>query len=663
MKLSRWMLSVFAGVLLVPAPAIERLPVEDFARDAFTSRARLSSDGKHLAFLRDFKGRSLIHVANLETNNLTRLDPGDALLVNDTPKEVGSYTWISDRRLLLVTTVLDSVYGVVAVNLDGNGGQAISGYEDNRINLNGTKFFAREVIHTFNDKNHSILMLDRHEGGAGNPNRPDIVKVNTLTGVATTVLKNPGEVARYGLDRAGVARLGVLSHGEQSGAIYRTDEKAPWQTILPLQKRDGQLHPLGFDAANNRIFVSDLTPARRWAVFSLDPATGALSEPLLSDPKYDIIPERYSPAIDGVGLAGPIFSEQKGNLAGIRYYTESPRVKWFDPDFVKYQAAADRRFPDTVNLLVDQSRDGRKLLWLAFSDQNPGSYHLLDLDQKAFKLMGVLRPWIDPAKMAPMLAVKYEARDGLVIHGYLTVPVGHQPKGLPLVVMPHGGPWVRDVWGYDPLVQLLANRGYAVLQMNYRGSTGYGDELYQEARRQIGGKIQDDIEDATRWAIAAGVADPQRIAIMGASYGGYSALFALGHNPALYRCGVSFAGVTDWPAIYEDSDVAESRLAAKYWREQIGDPKKDLDRLRAVSPVNFAEKITAPVLIIQGKKDPRVPQDQARRMIGALEKTGRKPESLFLGGVGHNYGQEKDRVQIFNSVVAFLEKNLGPGVP
>jgi dipeptidyl aminopeptidase/acylaminoacyl peptidase len=657
------MLSVFSGVLLIPAPAIERLPVEDFTRDAFTSRARLAPDGKHLAFLRDFKGRSMIHVANLETNSLTRLDPGDALLVNDTPKEVGSYTWISDRRLLLVTTVLDAVYGVVAVNLDGNGGQAISGYEDNRINLNGTKFFAREVIHTFNDKNHSILMLDRHEGGAGNPNRPDIVKVNTLTGVATTVLKNPGEVTRYGLDRAGVARFGVLSHGEQSGAIYRPNEKAPWQTILPLTKRDGQLHPLGLDVSNERIFVSNLTPAKRWAVSSLDPATGTLGEPLLSDPRYDIIPERYSPAIDGVGLAGPIFSAQKGNLVGIRYYTESPRVKWFDPEFVKYQAAADRRFPDTVNLLVDQSRDGRKLLWLAFSDQNPGSYHLLDLDQKAFKLMGVLRPWIDPAKMAPMLAVKYEARDGLVINGYLTVPVGHQPKGLPLVVMPHGGPWVRDVWGYDPLVQLLANRGYAVLQINYRGSTGYGDELYQEARKQIGGKIQDDIEDATRWAIAAGVADPQRIAIMGGSYGGYSALFALGHNPELYRCGISYAGVTDWPAIYEDSDVAESKMASRYWREQIGDPKTDLDRLRAASPVNFAEKITAPVLIIQGKADQRVPQDQAKRMIAALEKTGRKPESLFLGGVGHNYGQEKDRVQIFNRVIAFLEKNLGPGVP
>jgi dipeptidyl aminopeptidase/acylaminoacyl peptidase len=179
---------------------------------------------------------------------------------------------------------------------------------------------------------------------------------------------------------------------------------------------------------------------------------------------------------------------------------------------------------------------------------------------------------------------------------------------------------VRDIWGFDPLVQLLANRGYAVLQMNYRGSTGYGDELYQQARKQIGAKIQDDIEDATQWAIQAGVANPQRIAIMGMSYGGYSALFALGRSPGLYRCGISFAGVTDWPAMYEDSDVAESKSAKRYWREQIGDPDKE--DLKVISPINFADKITAPVLIIQGKRDARVPQDQARRMIAALETAG-----------------------------------------
>jgi dipeptidyl aminopeptidase/acylaminoacyl peptidase len=286
---------------------------------------------------------------------------------------------------------------------------------------------------------------------------------------------------------------------------------------------------------------------------------------------------------------------------------------------------------------------------------------LLDTEKRSFTQIGKRMAWIKPDQMAAMLAIKYAARDGLMIHGYLTVPVGYKPKDLPLIVMPHGGPWVRDVWGFDPLVQLLANRGYAVLQMDYRGSTGYGDELYQEAKRQIGGKIQDDIEDATRWAIAAGVADPKRIAIMGSSYGGYSTLFALGRSPDLYRCGISIAGVTDWPAMYEDSDVAENKAAKRYWQEQIGDPNKD--DLRNISPVNFADKIVARVLIIQGKKDQRVPQDQAKRMIAALEKEGRKPESLFLSDVGHNFGNERKRTETYSRIITFLEANLGPGVP
>jgi len=242
--------------------------------------------------------------------------------------------------------------------------------------------------------------------------------------------------------------------------------------------------------------------------------------------------------------------------------------------------------------------------------------------------------------------------------------VGHEPKKLPLVVLVHGGPWVRDTWGFDPLVQLLANRGYAVLQVNYRGSPGYGEELFRKARRQIGREIQDDIEDATRWALAAGVADPEHIAIMGPSYGGYSALFALGHNPELYRCGISLFGVTDWPAIFDGRrNDPDYKQALKHWRREIGDPERDRGMLEAISPVNFAGKITAPVLLVQGRDDHTVPQDQARRMVAALDQVGRKPESLFLSNMGHNYGNEKQRTEIFRAVVAFLEKNLGPGVP
>lgn len=668
MRMPRWILlsCVFLSVGSV-APAIERLPIEDFARTAEVSRAQLSPDGRQLAYVAEHNRINTLHVLDLESRKTFRLNLGEAALADGFYREVGTYTWAGDRRLVLSTQLNDAHYGVIAINSDGGRNIPLTGYENvKELRLVGNSRVpgsqAREVIHVFGDKDCSVLLLDRHENVGGGRNRPDILRMNTTTGIARTVVKNPGEVAVWGVDFDGVARVGLLSHGDLSGLIYRPSETAKWETVLPLKDRRGHLRALGFDKGSERLIVAALTPERRWAPYAMDPATGELGEPLLTDATYDIVPDRHVPSYDGLALVGPIFSKAKRSLLGIKYYTEAARVNWFDQEFALYQRAVDKSLPDTVNLLAGQSDDGKRLLWFSFSDQSPGSYSLLDLEAKALKPLGARMPWINPAKMAPTHAIKYAARDGLVIHGYLTVPAGHEPKGLPLVVMPHGGPWVRDVWGFDPLVQLLANRGYAVLQMNYRGSTGYGDELYQNARREIGGKIQEDIEDGTRWAIAVGVADPRRIAIAGMSYGGYSALFGLGQNPGLYRCGISVAGVTDWLAFLDDSDIDEYRSAKRHWREQLGDPEKDREKLRAASPVNLADQIKAPLLIIQGRSDKRVPQDQAKRMITALAKTGREPESLLMSRLGHNYGDQKQRTEIYTRMVEFLEKHLGPGV-
>ncbi|HVU35477.1 MAG TPA: S9 family peptidase [Opitutaceae bacterium] len=648
-------------VSFVALTARERLPIDYFARTPDTSGAKLSPDGRYFAFVREYLGHRTLHVSAIDKRETTRILLGPALLANGADKDVAGFSWVSGHRLIITTSVWDMLYGVLAVDSDGRNAVPISGYEDERVGLNESKLFNREVIHRFFDADQRVLMLDRHEDTPGSANRPDVLLVDTSTGMSSLLLKNPGEVRAWLTDANGVVRLGILSHGELSGAIYRDSEKAPWRTILPLKRRR-ELRPVGFESTTNRVFLQSMTEDKRWTVFPMDPETGAIGGPILSDPEYDILPQHFVPAIDGHALCSPIFSPKTDALLGLRYVTDAPRVRWFDPGFARMQSAIDHLAPNTVNLLVDISRDGKRMLWFGYSDQNPGGYYLADLAQHTVGPLARTCSWVKPDEMAQMLAVKYQARDGLLIHGFLTVPVGHQPKGLPLVVMPHGGPWVRDVWGYDPFVQLLANRGYAVLQMNYRGSPGYGEELYANAKREIGGEIQDDIEDATRWAIAAGVADPKRIAICGASYGGYSALFALGHNPDLYRCGISLGGVTDWPAMYRKSDVAEYKQALQYWREQIGDPSKDLERLKVISPVNFPEKIVAPVLIIQGKEDRRVPTDQARRMIAALEKAGHKPESLFLSGVGHNFGKEKSRVEIYQTVTRFLEANLGPGV-
>jgi dipeptidyl aminopeptidase/acylaminoacyl peptidase len=262
-----------------------------------------------------------------------------------------------------------------------------------------------------------------------------------------------------------------------------------------------------------------------------------------------------------------------------------------------------------------------------------------------------------------MNLIKYKARDSQLIHGYLTLPPGRPRQNLPFVVMPHGGPAARNVWEFDPLVQMLANRGYAVLQMNYRGSPGYGQVFFSKGRHEIGGAIENDIEDGTRGAIKSGLADYRRMAIVGASYGGYSALFGLGHNPGLYRCGISIAGVTDWLALGSSLTGGEGKFAREYWSQQVGDLTHEGEFLKSISPVNFADKITAPLLIIQGKDDKIVPPRQARLMIDALQSAGHPPESLFIAHEGHGFFSTEARMEEFKAIEAFLAKNLGPGAP
>jgi dipeptidyl aminopeptidase/acylaminoacyl peptidase len=318
--------------------------------------------------------------------------------------------------------------------------------------------------------------------------------------------------------------------------------------------------------------------------------------------------------------------------------------------------------PDTVNLIISRSRDEKRFLMLAFSDRDPGTYYLVDLksEKPQVSRLGERLAGYPVAEMAPMYPIQYEARDGETIHGYVTIPVGEKKSGLPFVVLPHGGPFVRDSWQFHPLVQFLANRGYGVLQMNFRGSPGYGTEFFMKGKKEIGRGMQDDIEDGTRWLMAKGFADSDRIAIIGSSYGGYAALFALGHNPELYRCGVSINGVTDWTDIIKERRGEEYKYAYLHFREWIGDPKLNPEFLAGASPVNFAAKITAPVFIIQGKDDRTVPAKQARRMVDALEKAGRPPQTLYFSKEGHSFKHEKNRTREYAEIEQFLAKHLAP---
>lgn len=651
--------------LATTARAIERLPIEDFTRTPTTSAARVSPDGDMVAFLRDRYGRTLIHILDLKTDEIWSIDPGAAEQLNGARKEVSGFTWVGADRLLISTSVWDIGWGTLSMDTRARRIKPISGMEEVGNRINARISHATTVIHRFHDKDSNVLMLENQGAFIGNRNHPDILKVDMLNGLTSMEVKNPGNVIGWAIDPDGVARIGVTYENLVPRLIYRDGPKSQWRTLPPLDRKYGEVWPIAFDTATGKLFLSAVTANGRYAPFWYDPATGKVDEkPVMAHAEYDIMPPRSTGArIDGISLSGMLILEQKKKLVGVRYCTDSARIQWLDRDFAVYQASIDKSLPDTINLPVNISRDGKCILLLAFSAQDPGAYYLFDFERKKLTQVASRMAWIKPGQMAPMFPIKYTTRDGLVIHGYLTVPPGHDPKNMPLIVMPHGGPWARDIWAFDPLIQFFANRGYGVLQMNYRGSPGYGVKFSIKGIREIGGKIQDDIEDATRWAIEAGVADPKRIAIMGSSYGGYSALFALAHNPELYRCGISHAGVTDWPAIFnKNAGDSEYAYSQSHWRREIGDPETDGEKLKAISPVNFAGKIAAPLLVIQGKNDRTVPPKQAASLIAAMKKAGREPQTLFLSDTGHSFGDEKNRAKAFAAMAEFLEKHLGPGL-
>ncbi len=650
-------LALGLAVLLISAHAANLIPIEDFARPPAFTRVGLAPDGQTCAFLREVDGRDHLFFADIATAKVKGFDLGGAEAAHG-EREILWYQWLGPKRVLVgVGVPVNLIEGTAAYDRDGENWQAVSGYigYGTGIRMNYEPLRAYHAIHSFND-DARVLMLDERES-AGNEERlfPHVVEINTKTGVCDRVVTNPGHVVSWLPDRQGTIRIGMERTKEKISFIYREDAKSPWRPIPDLDhKVEAAPMAMGFSSDGKGIYIAANNEKKCRALYFCDLATGKAGTPLLELPGYDVeFP--YSGA-----LAGPIWSDQKQAIVGFRYITDGPRVKWFDPEYAQNMAAIDQVLPGMVNLPMNISNNDRTLLILSFSDCQPPAYYLYSPTENQLTAFVHACPWIKPEQMAPMHPMSYKARDGLEIHGYLTVPLGQKPLNLPLVVMPHGGPWVRDVWGYDPLVQMLANRGYAVLQMNYRGSAGYGQGFSRKGRGQVGGGIQQDIEDATRWAIEKKVADPKRIAIVGASYGGYSALYALGQSPGLYCCGISIAGVSDWLSIYKNISDPEYQFAREHWIKEIGDPEKDEGKLKAISPVNFAEKIVAPLLIIHGKDDKTVPLKQAKKMISALDKAGHKPESLLVPDEGHGFRSEKARVAEYKAIEAFLAKYLGP---
>jgi dipeptidyl aminopeptidase/acylaminoacyl peptidase len=356
-------------------------------------------------------------------------------------------------------------------------------------------------------------------------------------------------------------------------------------------------------------------------------------------------------------MSGMSYSRKRKVLLAAFYSTWKLQRKFIDKEIEKHFNFVSGKLTGYEVRFTSPNKNEDMYIVRTFSDRSLGSYYLYDTKNKKLEKLSEVSPWLDEKELALMEPVSYTARDGFTIKGYLTLPKGRKPSGLPVVVIPHGGPWTRDRWGYDPEVQFLANRGYAVLQMNFRGSTGYGKKFEHAGYKQWGRKMQDDITDGARWLIKRGIADPKRIGIYGASYGGYAVLAGLAFTPDLYACGIDYVGISNlFTFLKTIPPYWKPILAMSY--ERIGHPEKDKELLKKVSPVFHADKIKAPLMVIQGAKDPRVNINESNQIVAALKKRGIDVIYIVKENEGHGFQNEENRFEVYEAMEKFLAKHL-----
>lgn len=468
-------------------------------------------------------------------------------------------------------------------------------------------------------------------------------KMDVYSGRRHLVATVPVRRADFVTDNQGQIRLAVGADSDNASKLfYRDGPDADWQLINNESESGLRILPLGFMPDGKTVLMQSEMPQGTDVLLTYDPSTGKRGQ-LIRDEAVDPLGLIY----DGYGNPSPV---------GAFFLDAPPRALFFDDesDIARQYRSLQAAFPGHFVRITSKSKDKKLALVEVSSSTNPGDFFLFDLTNKKAEHLLSRRSWFDPEQMHEMKPVQFTARDGLKLHGFLTTPRGSEGKSLPLIVHPHGGPiGIFDTWGFNDEVQLLASAGYAVLQVNFRGSGNYGREFLQLAAQQWGGTMQDDLTDATRWAIEQGIADPQRICLFGASYGAYASLMGVAKEPDLYRCAVGYVGVYDLKQMAKD-DSRDSRSAATFMREWVGEG----DALEQRSATTHASKVKVPVFLIAGGEDEIAPQKHSKAMEAKLRAAKVPVETLYVRREGHGFYMPENRKEFYDRLLRFLAKHL-----
>ena len=607
---------------------VKQYPLEDFFRNSDRSGYQISPDGNYLSFLAPYEDRMNIFVQKIGCEETLRL-------TSETARSVAGYMWATNERILFMKdTAGDENYQLYGVNLDGSDLRAYTAFPGVRTTLiDDLEDVPNEVIIGMNKRQAEIF---------------DPYRLNLETGELTQLAENPGNWQGYMTDHEGKLRVvTAIVDGVNTQILYREHEEEEFRPVLTTNFKES-VDFMEFTPDNRLVYAATNLGRDKVALVLMNPATCEELEHLYAHEQYDVSSISYS-------------RKRKKLLAVYCQGHKDPIRHYFDDEEAAFREHLRSFFEGRRFGITATDKEEQKYLIYVGSDRTRGRYYFYDRAVGSPALLAELAPWLQEDDMVAMHPVTYTSRDGLTIEAYLSLPHPYTPetaKALPVVVHPHGGPWARDSWGYSAEVQFLCNRGYAVFQMNFRGSTGYGRKFLEASYKQWGQAMQDDITDGVNWLIAQGISDAKRVAIYGGSYGGYATLAGLCFTPDLYACGIDYVGVSNL--------LTFMQTIPPYWRpllemmyEQVGDPEKDLEMLRAYSPALQAHLIKAPLFIAQGANDPRVNKAESDQMVEALRARGVEVEYMVKDDEGHGFHNQENRFDFYRAMERFLKEQMG----
>lgn len=608
---------------------MRQIPLEDFFRNSERTAYQLSPDGAYISYMAPYHDR-----LNVFVRKVSDTDDASVRITSETERSVAGYMWADNERLLFMKdTAGDENYQLYGVKRNGTDLRAYTAFPGVRTSLiDDLEEQPGFVLIGMNKRNAEVF---------------DPYRLNIETGKLTLLAENPGNIQGWMTDHNGLLRVATaIVDGVNTQVLYRDTENEPFRPVLTTNFKD-VVSFMDFTPDNREVYAATNLGRDKTVLVRMDPSTCKELELLYENERYDISSISYS-------------RKRKCLLSVYCTGHKEPIRHFFDAEEEALRKRIKAHFPDERYGIADSDKAERNYLIYVGGDRTRGAYWLYDAETDKAEKVAELAPWLKKEEMNEMLPVTYTTSDGLTIEAYLTLPAGlsiEDAHNLPVVVNPHGGPWARDCWGYSSEAQFLSNRGYAVFQMNFRGSTGYGRRFLEASYKQWGLKMQDDITEGVEWLIGQGIANPKRIAIYGGSYGGYAVLAGLTLTPKLYACGIDYVGVSNL--------FTFMKTIPPYWRpmlemmyEQVGNPDTDAEQLDATSPALHADKICVPLFIAQGANDPRVNKAESDQMVEALKKRGIEVEYMVKDNEGHGFHNQENRFDFYRAMEAFLAKYL-----